>query len=246
MRNLATIMLCLLFTGTVFADEIKIEGGGTCISTVFMPIKNGFEKYNGHTLNIVQSSAIKGLIALNEGKVDIAAGAHPLEDLIAGAAKNGVVIDGSTLVATQIEENRLVVIVNRSNPVRTLSKAHLRDIFTGRITNWTKVGGPDLPIDVVWGKETQGQNIQFSRVVLTGEPVTTKVREATTYRNISQLVSEVPGAIGIVPSHMNTPTTHTLDTFKIVSPMYAITRGAPSEKVQQVLEYYKKEYDFLN
>ena len=244
-RLLAALMLIALCSGPALADEIKIEGGGTSIAAIFMPIKSRFENLFGHKLTIVQSSAIKGLIALQEGKVDVATGAHPLEDLIAGAAKAGVRIDASALVATPVEDNRLTVIVHRSNIVKALSKEQLKGIFSGKIGNWKEVGGTDQAINVVWGKDTQGQNMQFTRIVLAGEPITPKVHEATTYRNIFEVVSDLPGAIGVVPSQMSTHVIHTVDTMPIISPMFVITKGAPSEKVQQILKFYKEEYGFL-
>jgi len=248
MRKLVLVLLSmsLFFSTASFADDIKVEGGGTAIATVFLPIKDRFEKLHGDTLSIVQSSAVKGLIALNNGKVDVATGAHPMEDLIAGAAKDGVSIDKSALVATQMEENRLVVISNRSNPVTSLSKAQLKALFTGKISNWQEVGGKDLPVNVVWGKETEGQNVQFTRVALDGEPVTAQAHQASDYRNISKMVSELPGGIGVMPLEITSAVTRSLDTVPITGPVYLITRGKPSEKVQQIVDFYEKEFSFLN
>lgn len=242
---IAAAFLSLSFCQVSFAEEIKIEGGGTAITTVFMPIKDRYEKLHGHSLSILQSSAVKGLIALRDGKVDIATGAHPLEDLIAGAAKEGAIIDKSTLVATEIEDNRLVVIANRGSDVSRLSKEQLKGIFTGKITTWKEVGGKELPVQVVWGKETRGQNIQFTRIALDGEQVTQHTRTVITYRDIVETVRVTPGAIGVVPLNITTPATRSIDTISITSPMYVITRGKPSHKVQTVIDFYKSEYGFL-
>jgi len=245
-RALITLTLCLsLVTGSAFADVIKIEAGINAVSTVFAPIKSRYEQSYGDTLIIVQSSAVKALIALSEGRVDLAAGAHPLEDLITGAAKAGVVVDPSRLVATQIEVNRLAVIVNKSNSLQSLSKEQLKGILSGKISDWSQVGGAQLPIEVVWGKETHGQNAQIGRVVLEGTPVTSKVREAATYRDIAQLVSETPGAIGIIPLQLSTPAIHRLETVDISSPLFVFTIGPPSKKVQQILDLYRSEFSFL-
>ena len=244
-RVVAAVLLTLVVSQVSFASEIKIEGGGTAITTVFRPIKQRFEKLRPYTLSIVQSSAVKGLIALNEGRVDIATGAHPLEDLIAGAAKEGVVIDKSKLVATEVEDNRLVVIANRKSEVSRLSREELKGIFTGKITNWKEVGGKELPVNVVWGKETQGQNIQFSRVAMDGEPVAAKNVAATTYRDIAAKVGELEGAIGVIPEEIATPTTRAIETISITSPIWVITKGKPDEKVQAVIDFYKSEYSFL-
>jgi phosphate transport system substrate-binding protein len=239
---LKALIMVLVCSGVSWADDIKVEGGGTSIATIFQPIKSRFEKYHGHTLSIVQSTAVKGLIALHDGRVDIAAGAHPLEDLIAGAAKNGVKIDPSEFFVTAMEGNRLVVIGNQANGVTRLTKEQLKGIFTGKIRNWKEVGGRDLPVEVVWGKETEGQNIQFTRVALDNQPVTTHLQQATNYRNISDTVAKLPGGIGVVPLQMSTAATKSIDTVSLSSPMYIITKGKPSEKVQQVIDFYRKDY----
>lgn len=244
-RIVAAVALTLITSQGGFANEIKIEGGGTAITTVFLPIKKRFESLRPYTLSIVQSTAVKGLIALQQGKVDIATAAHPLEDLVAGAAKEGVAIDRSKLVATEVEDNQLVVIANRKSEVGRLSREELKGIFTGKITNWKEVGGKELSVRVVWGKETQGQNVQFGRMALDGEPVTAQGVAATTYRDIAAKVGEVEGAIGVVPLEITTPATRSIETITIKSPIYVITRGTPDEKVQAVIDFYRREYSFL-
>jgi len=42
----------------------------------------------------------------------------------------------------------IAVITSPTNPVRQLSLAQMKDIFQGRVTNWSQVGGPDMPISV--------------------------------------------------------------------------------------------------
>lgn len=43
----------------------------------------------------------------------------------------------------------MVVVTHSSNPVEELTTAQLSDIFAGRITNWSEVGGPDRAITVI-------------------------------------------------------------------------------------------------
>ena len=43
----------------------------------------------------------------------------------------------------------ILILVNQSNPVNNLSSQQVRDIFSGKITNWKTVGGKDQPIAVV-------------------------------------------------------------------------------------------------
>ena len=45
-----------------------------------------------------------------------------------------------------IGRDALVFIVNENNPVKSLTRQQLKDIYAGKITNWKEVGGEDLAI----------------------------------------------------------------------------------------------------
>lgn len=246
-RAVASVLLAgpLLLGGLCRAEEIRIEGGATTLSSEFMAIKEHYEEETGDRLSVVPSSAVAGLIALEAGRVDIAAGAHPLQDLIAAAAKEGATIDPATLVTTPIEENRLVAITYKTNPVKRVTLEQLRGIYTGRIRNWRELGGDDEEIDPVWGTETKGQNQQVSRVVLDGAQLREDLREVTGYSSIVNLVRVLPSAIGIVPGGLVSPAVHELDTPPITSPEYLITKGKPSPKAQRFIDFYLRESAFL-
>ncbi len=53
---------------------------------------------------------------------------------------------GFNYTAEPLSSEGFVFVVNASNPVDTLSADQLRDIYSGKITNWKEVGGNDLPI----------------------------------------------------------------------------------------------------
>ena len=42
----------------------------------------------------------------------------------------------------------VVPVVAAGNPVKSISPLKLAEVFAGRITNWTELGGPDAPIDL--------------------------------------------------------------------------------------------------
>ena len=50
--------------------------------------------------------------------------------------------------------------VHTDNPVTTLTETQISDIFTGRITNWSKVGGRNAPIRVINREDGRG-SIEF-------------------------------------------------------------------------------------
>jgi phosphate transport system substrate-binding protein len=61
----------------------------------------------------------------------------------------------------------IAVVVNPKNPVDKLTIAQLRDIFTGRVTNWKDVGGQDGKIVILSREVNSGTHVFFKEHVLT-------------------------------------------------------------------------------
>ena len=64
--------------------------------------------------------------------------------------------EGGKLKEYVIGKEGIVVAVNLKNPVDVISKDDLRAIFTGNISNWKELGGPDAPINVVVREDGSG------------------------------------------------------------------------------------------
>lgn len=64
----------------------------------------------------------------------------------------------------------VVLIVHKSLNISELTKEQIKDIYTGKITNWEDVGGPNAPIIPISSKvETSGTAALFQKKVLDGE-----------------------------------------------------------------------------
>jgi len=236
------IMLVQTTTTCVFAEEIRVSGGGSAIASVFNPVKPHFEKATGITLINLQSTPKDGLIDLVNGKVDAAAGAIPIETMIDAAAKAGVVADPAALQQTVVATNRIDVFVQKDNPVGRLSKEQLKGIFTGKVGNWKEVGGNDREIIVVWGKNTHSQNALLAKKVLDGEPVLKEVLEATDYASIRQVVGSNPDSIGIAPHAFADATVKAVEvSITLSSPIIMVTRKNPAANVQKLIDFINGE-----
>ncbi|MCE5259331.1 MAG: phosphate ABC transporter substrate-binding protein [Chloroflexi bacterium] len=75
------------------------------------------------------------------------------------------------LMVYTVARDAVVVIVNQDVSVDGLTKAQVRDIFSGTITNWSEVGGPDKPITVVAREEGSGTRTAFEDMVMGKEAV---------------------------------------------------------------------------
>ena len=82
----------------------------------------------------------------------------------------------------------IAVFVNKSNPINALTKQQIADIFSGKITDWSQVGGNPGPIDLYAGDDKSGTFDTFKSLVLGGRPLSTK---ALRYENSAKLSDEV-------------------------------------------------------
>jgi glucose/mannose transport system substrate-binding protein len=82
----------------------------------------------------------------------------------------------------------IAVFVNKSNPINALTKQQLAEIFSGRTTDWSQVGGHPGPINIYAGDEKSGTFDTFKSLVLESSPLSTK---ALRYENSAKLSDEV-------------------------------------------------------
>jgi len=60
------------------------------------------------------------------------------------------------------------IAVNPDNPVKGLTLAQVRQVFSGEITNWSQVGGADLPIRVFLREMAAATRQSFDEFVFAG------------------------------------------------------------------------------
>ncbi len=93
----------------------------------------------------------------------ILAARGPSEDEGALARENGVQI--KTL---PIALDAFVFIVNTQNPVRNISVDQIRSIYTGKLTDWAELGGPEGPIQPYQRNRNSGSQETMEKVVMKG------------------------------------------------------------------------------
>lgn len=75
---------------------------------------------------------------------------------------------GISLIETPIASDAFVFIVNRSNPVRSLTIDQIQKIYTGGIINWSEVGGRSASIKVFTRPRNSGSEEVFRKLVMGG------------------------------------------------------------------------------
>lgn len=242
-RTAATIALSSLLVCTAlpaFSQEIIIGGGGSPINFIFKPNQKDYEKDSGNKLILLQSTPGKGIMALAEGKLNVATSAVALDMALAEAAREGAKIDPSSLKVTELGKTRFVLLVNKDNPVNMLTKEQVKGIFTGKIQNWKEVGGADLPVMVVKGQNTPGQNSTLQKTYLDGEKFASEVLDVKDQPAITDIVGQMKEAIGVNPIGLVKGNVKALETQPYMdTPYIIITRGEPAGEIKKMIEYMK-------
>jgi phosphate transport system substrate-binding protein len=105
-------------------------------------------------------------------------------------------------LASKVKDHKVAVvgfapIINKDIKVKGLTKQELKDIFTGKITNWQEVGGQDQKITVINRAEGSGTRFNFEKYGLDNAKVV-KASEQDSSGAVVQMVAQTPGAISYV------------------------------------------------
>lgn len=119
---------------------------------------------------------------------------------------------GTELTVTPIGRDALVFIVNEANPVENLTQQQLIDIYTGKITNWSEVGGADMPIVAFQRPESSGSQSLFMKLLMAND---TPTDAPTEYRP-----TEMGDLIEVLASYNNSADALGYSVFYYASYMY--------------------------
>ena len=145
----------------------------------------------------------------------------------------------------------ILVVVNVNNPVYDLTTSQLRDIFSGNITNWKEVGGPDAKIDLVIREEGSGTRKAFEDLVMDQTGVKSDAVVQTSTESIKLAVYQDPNAIGYISlAHMTsdvkalkingvTPSLETIadNSYTLQRPFLFVTNGKPEGEVKKFIKW---------
>jgi len=143
------------------------------------------------------------------------------------------------------------VVVNPGNPVRSLTKSQVKDIFAGIIDNWKQVGGIDKPINIYTREDASGTREVFWEKGLDKGEIAKKANVVVSNGAMKSAISQDPYAIGYVsvghidhtvaPVAMDgvVPTIQTVKEgqFKVSRGLYSCTKGEPTGLTKKFIDY---------
>lgn len=144
-------------------------------------------KYPDVTVTAEFTGSSAGVESVLAGSVDIGNSSRNLKDeeKAAGAVENIVAIDG------------IAVVTDKDNTVTGLEKQQLIDIYTGKIKNWSEVGGADQAIVVIGREAGSGTRGAFEEILEVVDGCA-YASELDSTGAVMAKVASTPGAIGYV------------------------------------------------
>ena len=139
----------------------------TAGSTALQPLIDAAAKQyiaacTGATINVQGGGSGTGLSQIAQGTVQIGA-----SDVLANTKLATPAAD--TLVDHIVAKQGWIMVTNKDvTGVTNLTTAQATDIWTGKITNWKDVGGPDLAIVLILRPASSGTRSTFKKLVLNG------------------------------------------------------------------------------
>ena len=163
--------------------------GSTSVGPLMEKIAEKYEEENSNiSIEINQTGSSAGIKDAMDGISQIGMSSRDLKDEEASKVKS-----------TVLAYDGVAVITNTSNPIKELTIEQIRDIFTGKITNWNQIGGNDSPIVVVSRETGSGTRTAFEEGV--GYSEEELVKTATISKgngDVKTTVSTNENAIGFV------------------------------------------------
>lgn len=240
--SLRNVMLAtLIVLGSLSAScavsgaDVKMTGSTTVLPIAQAAAEELADKYE---IEVSGGGSSVGIAALLDGTTDIGDHSRPIK----GSEYKRAVKNGVYPFTFHIANDAVAVVVNLSNPVTNLTLEQLKDIYTGKITNWKEVGGKDLPITMVSRDSSSGTFETWEKLVMEKAPVASSSIFTSSNADVAYAVSSNPNAIGYVGLAYVTPQLKALDvngkkatleaainyTYPIARPLFMSTNGFPS------------------
>jgi phosphate transport system substrate-binding protein len=203
------------------ANKIVVDG-----STTVGPIAKAFAEFYmkqnpGVNITVSESGSGNGAKSLVSSTCDVASMSRFMkDDEFKAAVERGVFP-----VCHTIAVDGIAVIVHRANPVKGLTIAQIRDIYTGKITNWNEVGGPNAKIVVISRDSSSGTYETFESLVMNKEKMASSVEYVNSNGAMRQRVQSTQGAVGYVGLGFADKTVKALEVNKIVPTRATISSG---------------------
>ena len=239
---------------------LSIKGSDTMVHLVSEWAETFMHQSPDSDISVTGGGSGTGIAALLNNTTDICAASRSIKEKEIALAEQKKIHPKEFKVAM----DGIALVVNPANPINELTMEQLKKIYTGTVTNWKQVGGPDQPILVLSRESSSGTFVFFQERVLDKNDFTQGARSLPGTSAIIQNIATDTWTIGYVglgyanqagdkikvlsigataDDQYIVPSEATINSgqYPIARPLFLYTGSTPSGLVNEFLEFTLSE-----
>lgn len=193
---IAIIIAALLFSGQGFASskQMTIKGSTTVLPIAQAAAEVFMDKNPAARISVQGGGSGVGITSLIEKTCDIANSSRRIKEAeVVKAQASGVVVN-----EIPIAMDGIAVVVHPTNTIANLTRQQIKDIYTGKISDWSELGMRKGKIVVLSRDTSSGTYEAFESLAINKEKVRPDALINASNQAIASTVGNTPGAIGYI------------------------------------------------
>jgi phosphate transport system substrate-binding protein len=247
--RVAGVLASLALTVHAHAERLVIKGSDTLGAKLVPQLAEQYKADNpGTTFDIAAEGSTTGISAIIDGTADIGMSSREVKP----AEKTAASTKGVEMKPTIVAYDGLGVIVNQANPLTTLTKKQVEQIFTGEVTDWSAVGGKPGKISIYTRNTSSGTYSDWKELAMKKRDYARGAQKMAGHEQIAAEVGKNPNGIGyvglaymkaagikVVPVDGVAPTPEVIraDKYPYARPTYYYTKGEPAGVAKSFIDF---------
>src|SRR5450631_1184580 len=231
------------------ADRLVIKGSDTLGAKLVPQLAEQFKaQHAGTTFDIAAEGSTTGIAAIIDGTAQIGMSSRRAKPAEVGAAS----AKGVHMKPTIVAYDGIAVIVNSANPIKSLTKKQVEQIFTGDVADWSAVGGSGGKISVYTRNTSSGTYSDFKELAMKKRDYAGGSQKMAGNEQIASEVGKNPNGVGyvglaytkaggirVVSIDGVLPSVQTVHakTYPYARPTFYYTNGDPTGLAKQFLDF---------
>ncbi len=251
-KKLITVAaMAFLFAAPCYAERIVVEGSTTVLPLAQRAAEEFMKENSSADIVVRGGGSGVGIASLIDGTCDVADASRSMKDTELDKA----VANGRNPKAHVVAMDGIAILVHPTNPVNGLTKQQVKDIFTGKISDWSQVGGNAGKIVVISRDTSSGTYEAFSELAMDKQKPRADALLQASNQAVASTVARTPGAIGyaglaFISESAKSVTVNGVEATKanVLSkkypygrPLFMYTDGSPEGLTKEFIEFVKSQ-----
>src|SRR3954449_7068959 len=248
-RIYLSLITIISLMGSAYADRLVLKSSDTLGAKLVPQLAEQFKAQTpGTTFDIAAEGSTTGIAAITDGTAQIGMSSRRAKPAEVSAASG----KGVNMKPTIVAYDGIAVIVNSANPIKSLNKKQVEQIFTGEVADWSGLGGSGGKISIYTRNTSSGTYSDFKELAMKKRDYAGGSQKMAGNEQIASEVGKNPKGIGYVglaytkaggikamPIDGVLPSVQTVQgkSYPYARPTFYYTNGEPTGVAKQFLDF---------